>query len=133
MIFGIALLSIPYLKYEHDTGGIWFASRVGRKVAILAMLIPLVITPVLILLDQKSMAPNQELTGVTSFLISGLLPLILLIVITGCFFWFIKLRYSAGKNETVQAIFILFLTAFMVLTLTNIWFRGEGMQLSVPW
>jgi hypothetical protein len=59
--------------------------------------------------------------------------LVLLLVIGGVFIWFIKKRYSATNNESVQVLFILFLTAFMVLTMTSVWFRGEGMILTAPW
>ena len=45
----------------------------------------------------------------------------------------LKRRYAISKNETIQAVFILLLTAFVILTVTGIWFRGEGMALTVPW
>jgi quinol-cytochrome oxidoreductase complex cytochrome b subunit len=133
MVFGIVLLAIPYLKYECDTGGVWFASRAGRKTGIMAAVISLLITPVLILADEKLMAPGREITTMPSFLMSGLLPFVLLLFVIAGFIWFIKQRFSATRNESVQAVFILLLTAFIVLTMTSVWFRGEGMILTVLW
>jgi hypothetical protein len=40
---------------------------------------------------------------------------------------------SASINETVQTAFIALTTAFLVLTIIGIWFRGEGMALTFPW
>jgi len=37
------------------------------------------------------------------------------------------------KKEIVQAAFAAVTTAFLVLTATGIWFRGQGMALTWPW
>ena len=42
-------------------------------------------------------------------------------------------RFGASKGEVVQAIFVLFLVALVVLTVTGVWFRGPGMALVWPW
>ncbi len=42
-------------------------------------------------------------------------------------------RFAASRNEAVQALFVLLFTCFLVLTVTGIWFRGEGMALVWPW
>jgi quinol-cytochrome oxidoreductase complex cytochrome b subunit len=132
-MMGLAFLAIPYLKYESDTSGVWFVSRTGRKTGMMAAVVALLVTPLLILISEKLMTPGREVSAILSFFMSGLLPLVLLLVISGIFIWFIKKRYFATSNELVQAVFILFLTAFIVLTMTSVWFRGEGMTLTVPW
>jgi hypothetical protein len=43
-----------------------------------------------------------------------------------------KKKYAASSNELVQTVFILLVTVFIVLTITGIWFRGEGMALVWP-
>lgn len=133
VMMGLAFLVIPYLNYESDTGGIWFVSRTGRKTGRVAAVVSLLLTPLLILASEKLISPGGDVSAMPSFFMSGLLPLVLLFVISGVFIWFIKKRYSVTSNESVQALFILFLTAFIVLTMTNVWFRGEGMILKVPW
>jgi hypothetical protein len=45
----------------------------------------------------------------------------------------LKKHFSASKNETVQALFVLFVVGFAVLTVTGVWFRGAGMALVWPW
>jgi hypothetical protein len=42
-------------------------------------------------------------------------------------------RCGASKGEVVQAVFVLFLAALVVLTVTGVWFRGPGMALTWPW
>ena len=51
----------------------------------------------------------------------------------GGFYVFIKRKYSATNNEVVQAVFVLLLFAFIIMTITTVWFRGEGMALTWPW
>jgi hypothetical protein len=46
---------------------------------------------------------------------------------------FMRRRLTATRGESVQAVFVLLAVAFLVLTATGIWFRGEGMQLTWPW
>ena len=45
LVTGLGLLAIPYLRYDTDTGGIWFVSRTGRRTAgvagIAALIAPL--------------------------------------------------------------------------------------------
>jgi hypothetical protein len=51
----------------------------------------------------------------------------------GGFYALMKRKYSATRNEAVQAVFVLLLFAFIILTVTTVWFRGEGMALTWPW
>ena len=40
---------------------------------------------------------------------------------------------AAPKEEILQALVVLFLVALVVLTITGVWFRGQGMALVFPW
>jgi hypothetical protein len=42
-------------------------------------------------------------------------------------------RRGATRGESVQAAFTFVLAAFVVLTLTGVFFRGQGMALTLPW
>jgi hypothetical protein len=52
--------------------------------------------------------------------------------ITG-FYLLTKKLFEATRNEAVQALFVLIVVAFSVLTATGVWFRGSGMSLVWPW
>ena len=126
LMSSLALLAIPYLNYETDTAGVWFCSRTGRRTAGIAAVAALVATPAWILMP-------GWFSGLPTTIANGLLPTVLLVLGIVCFAWGLKRRYCASRNEVVQAVFILLMTAFAVLTVTGVWFRGEGMVLSYPW
>ena len=130
---GLGLLVIPYLKYDGDTGGIWFASRAGRKTGGIAALTGLLLTPLLILADEWLSKDGSHLDGISPLIGNGVIPTVVLLVVIGFFYWILKRRFRATRNEAVQAVFILLLAAYSVLTITGVWFRGAGMALTVPW
>jgi len=133
LFFGTALIAVPYLKYPDDTGGVWFASQTGRKTGVIAAVIALVATPVLILIDERLIASRQGGLDLPSMAGNVFLPVGLLLAGHVGFVLVLRKRYSTSKNETVQAVFTLLMTAFAVLTMIGVWFRGEKMALSVPW
>jgi hypothetical protein len=61
-----------------------------------------------------------------------LIPSAVVLATNTGFYIHIKRRYSVTKIEAIQAIFVLFFTAFLILTVTGIWFRGTGMRLIWP-
>jgi quinol-cytochrome oxidoreductase complex cytochrome b subunit len=131
--FMIALLSIPYLSYETNPGGIWFGSRTGRRTGTIAALTGLIITPILIIIDDRLIEPAKWFSGMSSIISNGLIPWTLISVAVLVFHLIMKRRFVVTKNEAIQSIFILLVTAFVVLTLTGAWFRGKGMELTIPW
>jgi uncharacterized membrane protein len=62
-----------------------------------------------------------------------LLPVAIILAALAGFYALMKRKYTATKNETVQAVFVLLLFAFIILTITTVWFRGAGMALTWPW
>jgi quinol-cytochrome oxidoreductase complex cytochrome b subunit len=133
LVFGIAFLAIPYLKYDCDSSGVWFVSQTGRKTGIITAAVSFLVTSVFILADDFMIEPWRQHTTYPQFLVNGLLPFIGMLVVVVFFTWFLKRRFALNRNETIQTVFIFLLTAFMVLTATNVWFRGEGMSLNFPW
>jgi quinol-cytochrome oxidoreductase complex cytochrome b subunit len=131
--FSIALLSIPYLRYETDPVGIWFRSRNGRRSGIIALLTGLIVTPVLIIVDDMLIEPAKWFSGMSPIVSNGLIPCVLITFAVMAFYILMKRRFMFSKSEAIQTTSILLVTAFVVLTVTGAWFRGEGMELSVPW
>lgn len=128
-----ALIGIPYWNYPNDTGGVWFASHKGRRMAIIAVMVALFATPIGIVVDEIAIDFNSWMPGLHPIVARGILPVGLIIAGLLVFFGFMKKKYTASNNELVQTIFILLVTVFLVLTITGIWFRGEGMALVWPW
>jgi hypothetical protein len=133
ILIALGLLAVPYLNYESDTGGIWFASRAGRKMTMTAAVTAFFATPLLILIDHWLLGGQGFSASLSPMIGKGLIPLVTLVAVLAFFLWMLRRRYESTKNETVQAVFVLLVTAYIVLTLTNVFFRGEGMALRVPW
>lgn len=132
MLIGIGLIAVPYLNYEADTGGIWFASRVGRRTAVAAAVAGLVATPLLIIAGEW-MADGWRYTTILLPVIgNGVVPVFVLTAAIATFYGVLRRRHDATKNEAVQAVFVMLVVAYGVLTLVNILFRGQGMALRWP-
>ncbi len=125
-----ALLAIPYFRYDRELTGPWFLTATGRRTATAAAAIGLVVTPVLIVLDETVLQPGA---GLPSLLGRGLLPLVLIGAAVFGFRALLVTKCGATTSEVVQALFVLFLAVLVVLTVTGVWFRGPGMALVWPW
>ena len=125
LVFG--LLSIPYINYDVSTVGIWFCSHKGRKMALVAMVFSTIATIAAVLFDE--FVTTTVSVGPPNVISNGLLPFAIVLLICTGFYWLVKRSFTANKNEAIQALFTLLMTAFVILTLIGTWFRGAGMQL----
>ena len=128
-----ALLAIPYLRYDSDASGVLLLSHRGRRMAAIAALTAVVVTPLLIVLDEFWLDTGTWLPGMPAVVSNGLLPTVVLAAALAGFYVALKRRYAASNNEAIQASFVLLLTALAVLTATGVWLRGSGMALVWPW
>ena len=132
IIAGILLL-LPYLRYDQNTAGVWLASSRGRRMAAVAAVVALILTPLVIIANEYFFDFEAWIPGIPPVVSSGLFPFLIILAVLGGFYGLIKKKYTPTKNETVQAVFILLLIAFILLTITAVWFRGKGMALIWPW
>jgi quinol-cytochrome oxidoreductase complex cytochrome b subunit len=128
-----ALVALPYLAPDLDGAGIWFRSTKGRLMALASTAIAVVMTPLLILLDEFVFDFVGWLPSLPTIISNGLVPLALVSLLLIGFYDGMKKVFRATRCETVQAMFVLLLVAFVILTVTGIWFRGPGMALMWPW
>jgi quinol-cytochrome oxidoreductase complex cytochrome b subunit len=133
LIVGAGMMAIPYFNYKTDTGGIWFASRIGRRTAGLAAIIGIIATPLLVLAGTWLSTADSPLGGLAPILGNGWIPALVLIIAVGGCYTVTKRCRDAGRNEAVQSVFTLLLTTYAMLTATSLWLRGEGMVLRLPW
>jgi quinol-cytochrome oxidoreductase complex cytochrome b subunit len=126
----ILLIALPYIRFEANTAGVWFASSKGRRMALVAVIVAGVATPVGVLLDEYLVDFTARVPGVV---VNGVVPFGILLAVTAGFHILMKRVYSSTTNEAVQTVFVLFLVSFVVLTVIGIWFRGKGMKLTWPW
>jgi hypothetical protein len=129
----LGLMILPYLPYQKSATGVWFVSRVGRRTAILAALVALVFTPTIIILDEFVVHINAGSSGLSQAVSHGLIPTLLLVAAIILFYLWVRKRFTATRSETVQALFVMLMVAFVVMTATCALFRGKGMKLTWPW
>ena len=128
-----ALVAVPFLRYEHHVAGDWFLTPRGKRLAGVAAIIGLVATPLLVLVDEYAVGPEGWLPGMPPLISQGAVPTFLTLLALTVFYGLSRKRLAASRNEAVQALFVLLVVCFLVLTVTGIWFRGEGMALVWPW
>jgi quinol-cytochrome oxidoreductase complex cytochrome b subunit len=128
----MVLLVIPYFNYQSNTAGVWFASQTGRVTASIAALTAAIVTPVGILADAYIIDVAAWMPGLPDVIGNGLIPFAAILVVCSGFYIFIKRKYKSTNNEAIQAVFALILVAFLISTVTGVWFRGPGMALSWP-
>ena len=128
-----ALISVPYIRYDDNTAGVWFASSRGRRMASVAALFAFILAPLGIMADEFLIDFVSWAPGVPAVLTNGLVPAGLALAVVVAFYGVIKKRYDATNNEAIQSVFVVLLVTFIILTITGIWFRGAGMALTWPW
>jgi quinol-cytochrome oxidoreductase complex cytochrome b subunit len=133
LLFAIAIVRVAYLRYDSDLSGNWFLSPKGRRMAAVAAATAMLFTPLWVLVDEFVVGPGGWLPGTSPVISNGLLPCMALAVGVVAFYMLLRKHFNASKNETVQALFVLLVVGFTVLTVTGVWFRGAGMALVWPW
>ncbi|HEY9115962.1 MAG TPA: cytochrome b N-terminal domain-containing protein [Bacteroidales bacterium] len=119
------LVWIPYFNYTEDYSGKWFATAKGKKLVVNAAFIALIVVPLLVIIDEY-WNPFSELPALVG---NGLIPFLIVAALFGFYYYILKIKIKANKNETVQAMFTLLAVSMIILTLIGVFFRGEGMRL----
>jgi len=119
---------LPYLRYRDGIEGVWMMSSVGRRAGLWAVAFGLVVTPVLVVVDELRSAPADLASGAGGLVAPSVVALLVVGFVVG-------LRTARGvpREETVQAVVVLLLVMLAVLTVVGVWFRGPGMALVAPW
>ncbi|MCP4757236.1 MAG: cytochrome bc complex cytochrome b subunit [Proteobacteria bacterium] len=129
----VALLCLPYLGYESNPAGVWFRSEKGRRLVAFSTVIALVLAPAgIVCLDFLAGSSFASGGGGSSIGWGIVQALVVFAGLVG-YYGILKKWGKAGKDEAIQALFVFLLVSFVVLTVSGIWFRGEGMALVRPW
>jgi quinol-cytochrome oxidoreductase complex cytochrome b subunit len=129
----IGLIGIPYFNYQTETAGVWFGSVRGRRMAVMAAWVAIIVTPISIAADEFVVDFAAWMPGMSPVVQNGILPAVFVLAAIILFYWLMKKRYLPTNNELIQSVFVLFVVALIILTITGIWFRGQEMALMWPW
>lgn len=123
------LIFIAVKRWDNQTAGIWFISKQAKKAAIHAVLFSVILTPILILLDEYSLDFQQWFPTIPGILSTGLIPFVLVLSLIVFFHFGMKNKLGLSDTEAFQTSAVFLIIAFIILTLTCTWFRGTGMKL----
>ena len=133
---GLAILAIfllPFFDINLTSVGIYFRSKRGRSMALLGIGIALIATPIWVLLDEFVLNWTAWLPNWDALISNGLIPFaVILLPLIFLDDWMHK-AFHADTEERVLFIAVFIFTAFIVLTIIGIFFRGPGMSLYWPW
>jgi hypothetical protein len=132
LFFFGGLIWLPFAIKEGNQG-VWFHSEKGKKLALQAAVLAIILTPVAILLEEYVLHFEDWLPGWPKGISEGVIPFLLLIGSFALYMFFIKRKYKASLIERLIALFTVCVVSYIVLSIIGIWFRGEGMVLTLPW
>ena len=124
-----ALILIPFYPSDSESSGIWFYSEKGKKLAIMTVIFSVAATFIMILVDDYFIKDALLNIGLPPIISNGLFPFLFVVIIIMLYYFFIRSRFKASKNELLLSLFVLISSSFVVLTLVNIFLRGEAMGL----
>ncbi|HEY3363785.1 MAG TPA: menaquinol-cytochrome C reductase [Symbiobacteriaceae bacterium] len=147
---------IPYIDRDRRGTGIWFSTKRGVPIAIIAAVYTSVIEIALVIIDEyfivKGMpAGSHGISAWVTWILSdpqklGLvreridwigpifIPTVIMIAIPWILVAIIKRIYkNVNTREVMIALYAFYLASFIVLTIIGTAFRGHSMQLMWPW
>ena len=128
-----AAIVMPYVKSNDNNQGVWFLSRKGISSAKLTAVAGIIMTMIFIALSELLPDPEALLPKVPAVITTGLVPFLPAVVTMWLFLRFLRRHYSLNRPEIIQSVVVMMVVSYAVLTVTGIFFRGEGMNLVWPW
>lgn len=127
LLLTAGLFSIPYIGGNPASAGVWFRSNKGRKTTLLAAVTAVVATISAVLFGEFVAGNGQA--SAPDVINNGLLPFAAVLAFCVVFYGVVIKIYKVSREEAIQSLVTLLVTAFVILTMTGVWFRGTGMQL----
>ena len=128
-----AAVWMPYVKSDDKNIGIWFISPAGIKAAKTSAAAGTLFTVIFILISELLPDPESLLPGIPPILTTGLVPFLIIASTMWLFLKSLKRRLSLTRPELIQSVIVLLVASYAILTVTGIFFRGEGMNMVWPW
>jgi quinol-cytochrome oxidoreductase complex cytochrome b subunit len=129
----LSIFLLPFFDINLTSVGIYFRSRRGRSLTVLGIGVALIATPIWVVLDEFVLNWAAWLPNWDALISNGLIPFaVILLPLILLDEWMHK-TFHADTEERVLFIATFLFTAFIVLTIIGIFFRGPGMSLYWPW
>jgi quinol-cytochrome oxidoreductase complex cytochrome b subunit len=129
----VFLAWIPFFNYDEKPNGHWFISGKGIRSSKHTAIFSTIVTLAGILFNAYVLNFEIVMPGISALISNGVIPLLILILLMGGYYQFYLKGFRLTKAELVQSVFVFIVVAFILLTLTGIFFRGKDMELTFPW
>ena len=126
------LIFLPYLGIGRVPDGQWFQSDKGLKTVIISAVSSIILTALLVVLDEYMNDLSLLFPGIPTEITNGLVPLLLLILIVWLYQLLMQRKFNTSSSEKIQAITVFIFTSFILMTIIGIFFRSENMALVLP-
>lgn len=128
-----AFALLPFYDLDTNSTGVYFRSRRGRYLVLLATGFAVIAVPAWVVLDEFVFKWTEWLDSWPQLLSNGFVPLS--VILLGLFIIDKgnKRLFQANTEERILTMFSFLLVALIVLTIIGIFFRGPGMNLYWPW
>ncbi len=123
------VIAVSFLKYPAVNSSLDFTMGVNKKIIIWSAATGLIVTPILILIDEYFLHLQEWIPEVPPVLSVGLIPFVAISLMTWAFMILIKNKFSKRKIDIVLALFVLFTVSYLILMFVGTFLRGEGMRL----
>jgi quinol-cytochrome oxidoreductase complex cytochrome b subunit len=133
LIVIVFLAWIPFIKYNDSPNGHWFISDKGIQSSKHTAIFAIVATLAGILFNAYVLNFEMVMPGIPALISNGIIPFLILLLLLGGYYQFYLKGFRLSKAELVQAVFVFIVVAFIILSLTGIFFRGKDMELTFPW
>jgi quinol-cytochrome oxidoreductase complex cytochrome b subunit len=128
-----ALALLPYYDATLDNVGVYFRSRRGRNLSLLAAELGLILTAAWVIVDEYVLDWSGWLPTWPTLISDGIVPLALVLLVLVLLDEMAARLFHASREERILFLFVFIFTALIVLTLVGVFFRGPGMALYWPW
>jgi quinol-cytochrome oxidoreductase complex cytochrome b subunit len=129
----VALLLLPFYDFDDRSTGIYFRSRRGRHMAILAVVWAVILVPLWIILDEFVFSWTEWLPGLSPLISNGIIPLAIIMLALVILDRIGKHWLECNYEERILTLFSFLFVSLVILTIIGIFFRGPGMNLYWPW
>ncbi len=131
ILLGLAL--IPFWDTRSEDIGIYFRSSTGKKIALSATILGVVLPVVLVVLDEYWVDFPGWLPGLPTIVSNGLIPLVLTMAGLGIIYWSFQKLFKGNRSESTLGLVTFLFISLITLTIIGIFFRGPNMALIWPW
>ena len=94
---------IPFLPYSRVNSAVWFYSEKGKKITIQSAIFTLILTLLLIFVDDLLLDFNHWFPGFPALITEGVFPVLLYFVPAGGWMYYLKKKLKADRMELVIA------------------------------